>query len=346
MKRNLIVLISCLTFFGCKDRNEVLDVGEPLVNFSHGVVADMPTGMVNSEKRSQGDLDCDGIEDMFEINDTKFFGQEYKMNFYKGKIEDNKRIFEKPIIIDLGIKLNNWSSQVKMDSAHLNKDQCIDIVFVDVKKNQIRMEVAMNQGNFLFTKETKKMKVDKNINFLYYFKELIEEISLSEDESLSDYLKMDWADWDGNGTDDFHLFVKDGSSLDIGVFLTENTNTLIPKFKSFENVWVQDFLYHASIRELDTGDLNGDGKSDIAVYLKSKNKDNIHSSKYAIAIQENGELSIQQDKLLKANANLDFFKKVTKRDIVDENNDGFDDLIYITEVDGVPSRIIWYSKPI
>lgn len=348
MKLNMktsVLLCSALTLLGCKDRSEVVNYGQNLVDFSDGYVQKMPTTISNSEKRSQGDLDCDGIEDMFEINDTKFWGQEYKINFYKGYMDGDKRMFEPPKVVDLGLKLNNWSSQVKMDSAYLDYDQCIDIVFVDVSKKNIRMEVAMNQGNLKFTKDTMKMKVNPRVEFLGYFRDLIEEISLSEDETLSDYLKMDWADWDGNGTDDFLLFMKDGRSLHIGIFYTESASGLVPEFASFEEEWVQDFLYNTPIRTLDTGDLNGDGKSDVTALYKESNSKGVHTAKYVIAVQdEEGNIVIQPDKTLKAKVDLDFFKSVSKRDLTDENHDGKDDIIYITEENNVPIRVIWHSE--
>ena len=348
MKLNMkvsVLLCSVLTLLGCKDRSETVNYGENLVDFSYGYVQKMPTTISNSEKRSQGDLDCDGIEDMFEINDTKLWGQEYKVNFYKGYMEGDKRMFKSPKVVNLGLKLNNFSSQVKLDSAYLDYDKCIDIVFVGVSKNNIIMEVAMNQGDLKFTRDTAKMKVNPKVEFLGYFRDLIKEISLSEDETLSDYLKMDWADWDGNGTDDFLLFMKDGNSLHVGIFYTDSSSGLIPEFSHFEEDWIQDFLFHVRIRTLDTGDLNGDGKSDITALYSQKNSKGIHTSKYVIAVQDKeGELVIQPDKILKANVDLDFFKSVSKRDLTDENNDGKDDIIYITEEDNVPVRIIWYSE--
>lgn len=338
------LLLSSLVLSGCKTRDEIVVRGNNHVDFTAGLIQKMPLNMTNSEKRSQGDLNCDGIEDMFEINDTKFFTQDYKINFYEGFMNNKIREFKEPIVLNLGIKMSNWSDQVKMDAAYLNDDKCIDIVFADIDDDVLRLEVAMNQGGFIFTKDTSKMEISSNISFLHYFKELVNEISYSEDESLSDYLKMDWVDWNGDGLDDFILFVKDRHSLDMGIFITEYSNRLTPAFKSFENVWVQDFLYSTQIRNLDTGDFDGDGKGDVAVFIKSKTKDNIYTSTYAVAIQRDGELIIQEDKHVNATASLDFFSNVKKRDIVDENNDGKDDLIYITESNDKPIRIVWLSK--
>lgn len=343
----IILLLSTLSLFGCKERSEVIRVTSNKAQFDQGYIKPMPT-LRNSEKRGFADFTCDGVEDMIEINDEKFFGQEYKINLFEGYLDENNQVqFKSKRVVDLGIQLNNWSSQTKMDTADINGDGCADVVFSDISTSwrdvHVRLEVAMNLGDMRFSTRTTPVKMDKGAEFTYWFKELVKDISLSEDESLSDYVKMDWEDWDGNGSDDFMIFVDDNNSLDMAVFLTEKTYKLIPHFVAQENIWSQNFMFGLRANHIDVADVTGDGHADILVYKSNTSKDGYYYERYALAVYNDGELSIERDKTLRVKADLDFFSKASKRDITDMTGDGKSDIVYVTESNDQPIMLVWES---
>lgn len=345
MKIKILLIASIiLTQAGCKTRDEVLNVQSNVVDFKNGYVMELPK-LRNSEKRGFADITCDGIDDMIEINDEKFIGQEYKLNVFEGYVEDGKIKYKDKKIVDIDIELHTWSSQFKMDTADINGDGCADVVFSDIstswKDVNIRLEAAMNLGDFRFSSRTTKLKMNNNQDFNYYFKELVKDVSLSEDESLSDYVKMDWADWDANGSDDFMIFVDDNHSLDLGIFLTEKSHSLNPTFVETENVWAKNFMHGINAYNIDVEDVTGDGHADVLVYVNYKKKDGYYYERYAVAIYDEGELSIEKDKILKVKAEIDFFTKAKKRDITDMTNDGKADIVYVTESDDKPVMLIW-----
>ncbi len=341
-----ILMLSAISLVGCKTRDEVLIIDTNEVAFDVGYVKEMPK-LRNSEKRGFADFTCDGIEDMIEVNDEKFFGQDYKINLFEGYEKDGMVYFKDKRVVNLGIELNSWSSQTKMDTADINGDGCADVVFSDISTSwrdvNIRLEVAMNLGDVRFSSRTTKVKMNKGSDFTHYFKEMVKDISLSEDESLSDYVKMDWEDWDGNGSDDFIIFVDDNNSLDMAVFLTEKTHKLTPEFVRQESVWADNFMYGVSAYNIDVADVTGDGHADVLVYSGNKSKNGFYYEKYAVAIYDEGELSIEKDKLVKVKADLDFFSKASKRDVADITNDGKSDIIYVTESNDKPIMLVWES---
>lgn len=342
---NKIVMISLISMglTGCFAKRH--EVYKPQLN----ELKTMTTGSVenmqklrNSEKRGFADFDCDGVEDMVQINDEKLFGQDYKMDFFKGYYDNDELRFKTPQKINLDIK-SFWGENVKLDSGDLNGDSCADIVFTTLEMNRskiaFKMSVAMNQGNLNFTSENIKLNAPKNNDFSKYLSYLIRDISFNEDESIYDYIKMDWADFDGNGTDDFAIFLDDDSDLSFAVYYTEKTSDIKPKIVGFDDYWIQKVMYGARIKDLDTGDLNGDSLSDIVIAF-DKNGQYIN---YAVVMNKNGKFIPHKDLKLYSPIKEDFIVKATKRDLFDNNGDGKDDFVWITEKDDKPLKVVWFN---
>lgn len=342
-------LLSIMFLSGCKDRSEVFIIEEDTVRFSNNAIVEMPN-LRNSEKRGFSDLNCDGVEDMLEINDeSSLFSMKdkYKINFFEGYLQDGETHYKSPRKIEIDIDLSYFKQALKIDTADLNGDQCADIVFTSVitkwrKPTTLQMKVAMNMGELKFLSSEMNMKMntkDRN-GFQYWFNELVKDIASDEDSSLSSYLKMDWADFDGNGTDDLALFVDDNDSLDIGIFYTEHTPMLKPSFVSLENFWIEKFLYQAHVNGIDTGDMNGDGLADI-ILERPVNGEKLFSG---FAMNKGDRFAINQDKVHYFNVKTDYFSKASKRDVFDDNGDGKDDVVYITEMEDKPVKMVFKSQ--
>lgn len=352
-KTKTILLLATMTMLtlisGCKKRSEVLIVQENTVKFEQAVIYEMPH-LRYSEKRGFADLNCDGVEDMLEINDESSFfesAEEYNINFFEGHIENGETLYKKSKIIPIKIDLKWFVNAMKIDTADINGDGCADVVFTSVlseyrKPTRLQIKVAFNMGDLTFITTEKNVKINTNDGhgFQYWFNELVKDIASDEDSSLSSYLKMDWADFDGNGTDDLALFVKEDSSLDIGIFYTEKTSLLQPTFSHIENFWVQNFLFGANVSGIDTGDINGDGLSDIIIEQYSKGE----TLKTGFAMNRGENFVINRDLVSAFGTETDLFSKARKRDMLDNNGDGKDDIIYITERDDKPIKIVFLSK--
>lgn len=353
MKKTLLKILTIslpvILLTGCfKGRDEVYIPKDNSLSFNATSSIKKMPNLKGSEKRGFADFDCDNIEDMVQINDEKFWGQDYKFDFFKGYYEDGTTKYLPSKKINISINKKSWgSSQIKFDTADIDGNGCADIIITSVqdklgKGAVLRMSVAMNQGDLTFTSSTTQVQTKGVTQFTDYFSDLVREISLSEDESLSDYIKMDWADFDGNGSDDFAIFMEDGSSLSVGIFYTEKIASLSPQFVEFDDFWIPHFLYGVSIRNLDTADITGNGKADIATYMH-KNENYL---KFAVALNKSDNFIPHKDIYLKMTKENDFFSKAKKLDIYDDNGDGSDDFVFITEIDDQPVKYIWntYAK--
>ena len=348
-KKITLTSLILLSLTACKGRDELLNVEEDKVSFSENKMVYLPN-ITNSEKRSTADLNCDGIDDMIEINDeSSFFSfdEKYEMKFYEAYLDKEKiKHYKNSKTIQIDIDLSMFSDGLKIDTADINGDQCDDIVFTSLisknsKETKLNLQIAVNQGNLTFIPSISNLELKNSgeRDFTFWLNDLVSEIRYSEDESISDYVKMDWADFDGNGTDDLAIFVRDYYSVDIGIFMTEYIGGIQPYFSSLENYFLENVLIGATISRMDTGDLNGDGLADLLFPFNVRGE----KIKTGFALNDGDGFKINSDKTNFFNVKTDIISKVTKRDTTDENNDGKDDLIYITEINDKPVKMVFYS---
>lgn len=351
MKKLIFALTLSTMLFGCtKERSEEIKKEEDTINFNNASIVRMPK-MSNSDKRGFSDLNCDGIQDMIEINDESdffSFNNKYELTYFEGYINNKSVNYKTSKKIPINIDLSIFREGLKIDTGDINGDKCDDIIFTSVISNmgdntKLQTKVAFNLGdlNFVTNKNEIKMVSQDNNDFQYWFNQLVEDISYSEDDSLNDYLKMDWADFDGNGTDDLVLFIDEGNyDLSIAIFYTNENNSYQISFSRLENFYLENFLYYSNVSRIDTGDVNGDGLNDIII----DNPIFGDKLKTGFAINKGDSFVINNEKTMEFGIKTDLFSKVSKRDMFDDNNDGKDDIVFITEKDDIPIKIVFTSN--
>ena len=156
-------------------------------------------------------------------------------------------------------------------------------------------------------------------------------------------MKIDWSDFDGNGTDDLALFVDDSNNLDLGIFYTNAADHNMPTFTNMKNFYIENYLHGLNIINLRTFDANGDGLADISI------PHTFDSNSFSLSFlinTNNSEFRFNKDIQFTRPKNIDFFIKAEKYEFADENNDGIEDFIQITEIDNKPAKIVYFLESI
>lgn len=332
-----------------------------------------------SEKRGFADINCDGIEDMLEISNRKeddgsFFGtRKFSVLVYEGKNVNKKLHFSDTsykIMLPLDKKYSNY---VKIDTAYINKDKCADIVFsyYNTISEQLHLGIALNNGNRTFDSFNQSVEIKKGssiieagqiasvsseidgimdgvmlgIAFNNMFQGLMFGMYFSHDgPNLEDYLKIDWADYNGDGLDDFIVMInrnKSDYALETVIFYNSgeiNKNLLY--FNKVEKAKVENYWKGGlHISYMDSEDFNGDGKADLIGRSFSR------KGEYNIVplIKKHDKWEESKYFKIKLNHELDVFVKSSKFDSFDINFDGKADIVRMGEVDDNPVISYWLT---
>ena len=334
MFRMCVFTMLCISVLGCTSREEAtVDFSDPIKFNDHGSVK-LPSTTTYAQKRGFGDMNGDGIDDMYEINDEVLFGTDYKVNVYKGYYDVNGIInfSEKVVTYDVPVDFKWFSSLTKIDVADVNGDGYYDIVFSQYtegfSKDEMQLGYAINDKNNSFYKHKSKIKVgdDKTIQYLILM--FIDGYSYSDD-SLSDYLKMDWGDMNGDGRDDLVLMWRTYGSgnLDIEIFYSSDDNDGDNiGFSNYNSFSYDNFLYSRNIRNVDIENYTGSKAQDILVRSS-------FGEYLIISVLENTTNGfIPHRDFHCVTMDLDFFG-FEKFDSFDIDNDGYADMIHLGEID-------------
>lgn len=289
----------------------------------------LPTETSYAKKRGFGDFNNDGIEDMYEISNNFFGGGDYELQVFLGDTSQNTLQFsDVSQKYQLAIDLSWFSSATKVDVADVNNDGYSDIVFTQytqsVMGDEMNVSYAFNTGKETFISHTKNIQVE-NVDLSTVLLRIISGYSYDEEQSIYDFLKMDWGDMNGDEIDDLVLLWKDGNNIDIEIFYGIGDGN----FSNYQSYYVDNFLYNRKIQDVDIENYTGDKNDDILV-RKVKYGGEI----LIVRVLENAVpqtfLPHHNDTMKTADLDLFAFEKF---DSFDLNNDGYADIVHVGEKD-------------
>ncbi len=321
-----------LLLIGCTDRREVNSHYEPAIVFASADTTVLPETVEYTTKRGFDDFNGDGITDMFAIMDESGFfeKQDFQAKIYFGFYNSEGILNFDPEYEarELKIQMSWWSDAVKMDVGDINGDGYADVVFSQYRsyygEDELKLAIAINQSGDTFKQYTEKLYFpgSESLVFDLLLIAFVEQYSSGYEESLSDYLMMDWADMDGNGSDDFVMVWDDRHDAYVEVIYTKKTHGA-PELLKMEEFFIENFLYHRSVRRVDFEDYNGDGLDDMLVRSIA-----IDSVDIGVAYNDldRGLVPCQDYRV----RDVDFkFFDFEKYDTFDINNDGRADFIHV-----------------
>ena len=332
-----------LTMGSCS-RDSKLSNAEPAIVFTQKGVVPLSSQASYAKKRGFADFNRDNITDMVEVNDESVIGQDWKARiFYGQKGKDGKiRMKDTPVILDLPIKKGWFTSQTKLDTGDVNGDGLADIILTQYTEgllsDKFYIAIAVNQGNekgFKLVEDITRDGVAFSEAFLRFVDAMDDDVS-----DIDKWLKMDWADVDGDKKDDLILCwldynITSGNDLYVEVWYsaTKKAGEGI-KFSGDSHTTLKQFMHRVSIKYLDTGDLNGDGLADIMIYDPHIGT----SIEISTAINESNGRQVsyrihKDSKLEEIEVDTVAFEK---RDSFDVNLDGCDDYVHAGRKSGTP----------
>ncbi|GIC77652.1 hypothetical protein FMO003_23460 [Moritella sp. F3] len=336
---SVVAIILMTTLTGCKKRTEYFPNAPEDVTFSEPFVVELPAESSYAEKRKFIDINCDGIEDMLEVRDTKIWSQEYEATVFLGeKNKDGYLQFTSNGMYSFKLPMEkSWASTMtKIDSADVNGDGCGDLVFTEYKagfsEDTYIAKIALNQGDgktFKFATE----QITETIPLEEVILRFIDLFDTSSQEDLASYFTMDWSDANGDGRDDLHLFWKSNRDLYGSVLLSMDVEHALSEF-AFGNereFILNNFLVSRNggtytVRRLDTEDFNGDGIGDLILHSNSGTRIDLSP---ALGKIDGDSLNYTVNKMSSGTgADLDFFS-FEKIDTFDVNFDSCADYVHL-----------------
>jgi hypothetical protein len=359
MRKLLLVGILPLALAACKNHEATYKESYQPRNATAEILPMGPERLRNSKKRGFADFNGDGFEDMVQVNDEAWFGQDYQMDIFFGKNMDGRLGFEEtPVRVSLPITFSWFSSAIKLDTADTNGDGYADIVFTQYNEkwgdDTLDVAIAVNNGDMTFTAHDLSTSAASNANdfqdfdvFMTVMMHQTTGVFYPYEESIYDVLKMDWADMDGNGTDDVILAWDNGYDIDVRIIYTqENPSNGIVGLRAdmadkgqlaYEQVYMEGFTKNMSIRNFDTEDYNGDGIGDMVLYYASGKA---MKTRYILSGDGVYEAYKRSESALPS---VDMFAAAKKVDTMDVDFDGCADVVKITEQDNVAVMLVLYQ---
>lgn len=329
--RMYFALILFAVLFSCTSRDEATSSYADAIRFGEPRVVPLPASTSYAEKRGFGDFNNDGIEDMLEIKDEKrfSFGQKYSVQIFYGQYDDNGILAfsDEPTKLNLPITMKWFSSATKMDVGDVNGDGYTDIIFTQyterIGDDRVDIAFAINQAGEAFVTQTENILYKNGISLMQVIHLFVDAQGGYYSETIYDYLKMDWGDVDGNGTDDLILGWDGVHDLYLEVIYTA-LGTREAQFVDMDEYEIVEFMRNRSIQELDVEDFNGDGRADIFVHFSGWSKN------YLAVALNNGEGFTPHKDCVVVDVDLEFFA-FEKYDTFDVNRDGRADFVHLGE---------------
>lgn len=319
-----LALSGCIRGDGAQDAPPALRLGRL------GEIA-LPDEASFATKRGFCDVNGDGLTDMLEISDHALVHQDWQADiFLAQRSKDGLLGFRRPYKVHFRLQAN-WlrSSLIKLDTADINGDHYCDLVMTQyqagLRSDRFHIMVGMNAGDgrtFTFVEDISRSKVPMAEQLLRAIEHLQD-----EGEDIRDWLKMDWADFDGDGRDDLWLISRRdllGRHLNVEVWpsTTEKENRSELTFGPEQRFSLPGFLTALHVADIDTEDMNGDGRADVVIY------DPYIGTRLRVAYARNTDKGfvIHRD-FQGREIEMDYFG-FEKRDTFDINLDGCADYIH------------------
>ena len=323
----LMLFVIPIFIISCTSREDATSRYESSVKFDKCKSVPLPSNTTYAEKRGFGDMNGDGIEDMYEISDEVFWGTDYKVNVFHGQYNQDSilNFSSNMVTYDVPVDFKWFTSATKIDVADVNGDGYYDIVFSQyiegLRSDDMHIGYAINNKENSFYKHKSVIEVGDGlllsnliVSFVggYYY-----------DESLYDYLKMDWGDMNGDGRDDLVLMWSNNGDLDVEIFYSKKDDI---GFVGYNTLYAKGFMNHRGIRQVDIENYTGSKSQDILVRYT-------FGSKLIVSVLETTDNGFTPHKDFSCGTlDLDLFG-FEKYDSFDINNDGYADLIHLGELD-------------
>lgn len=322
-----------IALLGCS-RQEVTRNAPPALGLGRVGEIALPDETWFATKRGFCDVNGDGLTDMLEINDRALFGQNWLAQIFLGRREtDGLLHFTRPYTTAFPLHAD-WirSSLIKLDTADVNGDGFCDVVMTQyqegLRHDQFHIIVGMNQGDgrrFRFVDDVRRGQMPASVQILRTIESALDDDGDSSD--LAEWFKMDWADADGDGRDDLWLFWRTdwlGRHLRVEIWPSTTPKGAMDAISlgSATQVSLPGFLTAMSVRDIDTEDMNGDGRADLVIYRPRIGT----ALQVAYARNDGGSLVVHRD-FDGHEIEMDYWG-FEKRDTFDINLDGCADYVH------------------
>lgn len=259
---------------GCS-REEVTRNAPPALRLGRAGEIPLPDEAYFADKRGFCDVNGDGLTDMLEIGDHALIGQSWQADIFLGeRSREGLLHFRRPYKTSFPLRAE-WlrSSLVKLDTADVNGDGFCDVVMTQyqagLRSDRFHIMVGLNAGDghrFTFVEDISRSKVPLGEQLLRVMEHLQD-----EHDDIKSWLKMDWADFDGDGRDDLWLisrrdFLGRHLTLEVWPNTTEKGARQALTFGPEQQVSLPGFLTRLSVANADTEDMDGDGRADLVIY--------------------------------------------------------------------------------
>ncbi len=338
MYKLITTFLVTLILSACSKHSDHFGENDTIVTFSDPEIVLLPDSFSYAHKRKVVDYNCDGIEDVIEVNDEKFgFGEDWQGGVILG-LDTVPLSFENK---KTSVKLPHTTgfTHFKIDSAYVNDDHCGDIIFTEYISNVnsygYKASIAINQnasGEFLLIQNEMKevlsleetvIKIitSLNTNYGHYGK------------GISDYLMIDWGNFNNDKYDDLYILWRDSNDLYVTIIPVSNVSSQDLTLGESIEIEVPNFfdgLYQ--MRNVDLEDFNNDKYMDIVATIRNGEKVRINLA--LSQFEKNPHEYYVQKEQRGFGADLELFK-FEKVDTFDANKDGCADYAHFGVLDGL-----------